>query len=137
MAASGSTQKRGRYLLDTNIVTALFNQDPAIQARLAAAEEILLSLVVLGELYYGAMRSGRHQQNLARIDEFAGICTVLATDRDTARIYGSLKEELAKRGKPIPDNDLWIAASAQQHQLVLVTRDRHFTHFVALQAEAW
>jgi predicted nucleic acid-binding protein len=59
MAASGSTRKRGRYLLDTNVVTALFKQDAAVHAELAAAEQVLLPSTVLGELYYGAARSGR------------------------------------------------------------------------------
>lgn len=71
MAASGSTRKRGRYLLDTNIVTALFKQNAAVHAELAAAEQVLLPSTVLGELYYGAARSGRPQQNLEQLEEFA------------------------------------------------------------------
>ncbi|HYL04797.1 MAG TPA: type II toxin-antitoxin system VapC family toxin [Thermoanaerobaculia bacterium] len=137
MAASGSTQKSGRYLLDTNIVTALFKQDAAIHAGLAAAEEVLLPSTVLGELYYGAARSARRQENVERLEEFAATCTVLATDGQTARVYGRIKDELRSRGRPIPDNDLWIAASARQHGLVLVTRDHHFKQVDGIQTEAW
>jgi tRNA(fMet)-specific endonuclease VapC len=137
MAASGSTPKRGRYLLDTNIVTALFKQDAAVHTELAGASEVLLSSIVLGELYYGAARSGQPRQNLERLEEFAATCTVLATDGHTALVYGSIKDELRKRGRPIPDNDLWIAASARQHGLVLVTRDHHFSQVTGIQTEAW
>ncbi|MBV8199065.1 MAG: type II toxin-antitoxin system VapC family toxin [Acidobacteria bacterium] len=137
MAASGSTQKSGRYLLDTNVVTALFKQDAAIHAELATAGEVLLASTVLGELYYGAARSARRQDNLERLEEFAATCTVLATDAQTARIYGVIKDELRSRGRPIPDNDLWIAASARQHGLVLVTRDNHFKQVDGLQTALW
>ena len=137
MAASGSTPKRGRYLLDTNVVTALFKHDAAVHAELAAASEVLLSSTVLGELYYGAARSGQPRQNLERLEEFAATCTVLATDGHTARVYGSIKDELRQRGRPIPDNDLWIAASARQHSLILVTRDHHFSQVTGLRRAAW
>jgi tRNA(fMet)-specific endonuclease VapC len=137
MAASGSIPKRGRYLLDTNIVTALFKQDVAVHAELAAAEQVLLPSTVLGELYYGAARSGRPQQNLERLEEFAATCIILAVDHRTARVYSQIKDELTSRGRPIPDNDLWIASIARQHNLVLVTRDRHFSEVDGIQTEAW
>jgi len=137
MAASGSTRKRGRYLLDTNIVTALFKQDAAVHAELAAAAQVLLSSTVLGELYYGAARSGRPQQNREQLEEFAATCVILAVDHGTSRVYGQIKDELTSRGRPIPDNDLWIASVARQHDLVLVTRDRHFSEVEGIQTEAW
>src|ERR1700732_2583966 len=137
MAASGSTRKRGRYLLDTNIVTALFKQDAGVHAELAAAEQVLLPSTVLGELYYGAARSGRPQQNLEQLEEFAATCIILAVDHRTARVYGQIKDELTSRGRPIPDDDLWIASIARQHNLVLVTRDRHFSEVSGIQTEAW
>jgi tRNA(fMet)-specific endonuclease VapC len=137
MAASGSTPKRGRYLLDTNIVTALFKEDAAVHAQLAAADQVLLPSTVLGELYYGAARSGRPEKNLERIEEFAATCILLAVDHHTARVYGQIKDELTTRGRPIPDNDLWIASIARQHDLVLVTRDLHFSEVGGIQTAAW
>ena len=128
----------GRYLLDTNIVIALFKQDAAVQARLSAAAEILLPSTVLGELYFGAAKSDQPQQNEARIDEFArGSCTVLGTDSETARLYGSIKADLKRQGRPVPENDVWIAASARQYGLTLVTRDLHFERIQGLLIEAW
>lgn len=127
----------GRYLLDTNIVVALFNGDSAIEARLDAAPEVFLPSVALGELYFGAAHSARGEINAARIDDFAAACTVVGIDAETARRYGELKGELRKKGRPIPENDLWIAACALQHGLTLVTRDRHFDQVEGLQADAW
>ena len=127
----------GRYLLDTSIVVALFQGDPAIQARLNEAPEVFLPSVVLGELHYGAARSGKSDANAARVDEFAGSCTVLPIDASTARRYGQVKGQLRTRGRPIPENDVWIAACALEHGLILVTRDGHFDEVEGLASEAW
>jgi tRNA(fMet)-specific endonuclease VapC len=116
----------GRFLLDTNIVVALFAPEVAVQERLAEAAEVFVSSIVLGELYYGARKSGRVRANLARIDQFAARSAVLGCDLETARQYGLVKNGLRARGRPIPENDLWIAAIAQQRELTLVSRDEHF-----------
>lgn len=127
----------GRYLLDTNIIIALFNGDPEVEARLQASSEIFLSSVVLGELYYGAANSGRLKTNMARVEEFATSCPLVGIDGSTALAYGTVKTRLRKIGRPIPENDLWIAACALQHDLVLVTRDGHFEDIEGLQLESW
>lgn len=127
----------GRYLLDTNIVIALFNGDPGVKAQLQASPEIFLSSVVLGELYFGAVKSGRPEANKARAEEFATSCPLVVTDRVTAFEYGIVKTELMRKGKPIPENDVWIAACALQHDLILVTRDGHFEYVEGLRFEAW
>jgi tRNA(fMet)-specific endonuclease VapC len=116
----------GRYLLDTNIVIALFANEPAITQRLGDAGEVFIPSIVLGELYYGARKSKRVGENLERIDEFAVGSAVLGCDTETARRYGEVKNELRQKGKPIPENDIWIAAITIQHDLTLVARDAHF-----------
>ena len=103
----------GRYLLDTNIVIALFAGDAAVKNHLAVAAEVFVSSIVIGELCYGAQKSGRAKVNLARIDEFAANNVVLGCDTDTARRYGEIKNALRAKGHPIPENDIWIAAIAQ------------------------
>jgi tRNA(fMet)-specific endonuclease VapC len=77
-------------------------------------------------LCYGARRSGRVGANLARIDELVAGSTILVCDAETARQYGDVKNKLRLEGRPLPENDLWIAALALQHDLILVTRDAHF-----------
>jgi tRNA(fMet)-specific endonuclease VapC len=127
----------GRYLLDTNIVIALFAAEATMTARLGEAEEIFVPSIVLGELYYGARKSSRVQANVTRIDDFAARNIVLNCDTDTAQRYGEIKNALRRKGRPIPENDIWIAAIALQYDLTLVTRDAHFKQVNSLQIEAW
>ena len=124
-----------KALLDTNIVIAVFAGDPAVLDRLGHYQEVAVPVQVLGELYYGVCRSTRKDQNLARIDEFAERAGVLDCDSATAREYGKIKSELARKGRPIPENDVWIAALARQHAMVLVTRDRHFEEVEPLKID--
>jgi len=127
----------GRFLLDTNIVIALFAGEADIQEYLEQAEEVSVPCIVLGELYFGARKSGRARENLARIDEFALSASVLGCDTDTAREYGAIKDMLRVKGRPIPENDIWIAAIAVQYGLILVTRDTHFDEIDGLKVEIW
>ena len=127
----------GRFLLDTNIVIALFAQEASVQARLPQAEAVFLAAIVLGELYYGARRSTKAQANLTRIDELATSTSVLPCDLGTAQQYGMIKDSLRARGRPLPENDIWVAAIARQHALTLVTRDEHFKEVEGLQLARW
>jgi tRNA(fMet)-specific endonuclease VapC len=127
----------GRFLLDTNVIIALFGGEAALENELGQADEVFVPAIVLGELYFGARKSGRVEENLARIDEFALISPVLACDAGTAKEFGVVKNELRRRGRPIPDNDLWIAAIARQCQLTLVTRDTHFEEIDGLKVAVW
>src|SRR2546423_9954059 len=115
----------GRLLLDSNAVIAIFANEDSIRPYLLAADEVLVPSIVLGELYYGARRSARASANEARIDQFAASTPVLPCDTGTAREYGLVKERLRAKGRPIPENDVWIAAVAQQHGLTVLSRDQH------------
>ena len=127
----------GRFLLDTNIVIAIFAEEPAVLERVTAAEEVFVPAVVLGELYYGARKSARSEMNIARIDEFAAAAAVLGCDASTAQQYGRIKNDLRATGRPIPENDIWIAAVAVQHGLSVVSRDDHFDEVKDLPREVW
>ena len=127
----------GKVLLDTNIIIALFGQDEAVLKHLQEATEILVPVIAAGELYYGAYKSRRSTANLRRVQEFAAANAVLVCDDQTAVVYGHVKNELRQKGTPIPENDIWIAALARQHGLVLATRDRHFNAVDDLRIEAW
>jgi tRNA(fMet)-specific endonuclease VapC len=127
----------GRYLLDTNIIIALFADDTEIKDQLGQADQVFIPSIVIGELYYGAHRSGHVKQNLARIDEFAFNNVVLGCDTETARRYGEIKHALQVKGRPIPENDIWIAAIALQHNLMLVSRDAHLGEIESLSMATW
>ena len=127
----------GKYLLDTNIVIALFAEDPSVQKHIARAGEIFIPAVVIGELFFGAFKSGRPKANSARIENFAAVNTILACDTGTGREYGRIKKLLHKKGLPIPENDIWIAALAREHGLTLVSRDEHFKKIDELKRVEW
>ncbi|WP_445631002.1 type II toxin-antitoxin system VapC family toxin [Nostoc sp. DSM 114167] len=127
----------GRYLLDTNIIIALFANDIEVNNQLVNAEEIFIPSVAIGELFYGAIKSGRSQGNLKRIEEFIARNTVIGCDVETARKYGEVKNKLHLKGRPLPENDIWIASVAIQYHLILVTRDAHFQEVENLQTVAW
>ena len=127
----------GRFSLDTNIVIALFADEAIVKDNLAQASEVFIPSIVIGELCYGASKSGRFKANLARVDELVAGSTILVCDTETARQYGEVKNKLRLKGRPLPENDVWIAALALQHDLILVTRDAHFQEVESLKTAAW
>ena len=127
----------GKYLLDTNIIIALFADDTVVKDQLGQADQVFVPSIVIGELYYGAHRSGHVKENLARIDEFAFNNVVLGCDTETARWYGEVKHALQLKGRPIPENDIWIAAIALQHNLMLISRDAHLGEIESLSMAMW
>lgn len=127
----------GRILPDTNVVIAFFAGDVTVISEFNNADEIFLASVVLGELYYGARKSARSAQNVARVDAFAGNNVILSCDLETSQQYGVIKETLRAKGRMIPDNDIWIAATALQYALTLATRDSHFNEVDGLLIESW
>lgn len=127
----------GKYLLDTNIVIALFANDETVKENLKKAKEIFVPSIVIGELFYGAYKSAHAKENISRIDSFANSNTVLGCDSETARLYGEIKSTLSNKGRPIPENDIWIAAITMQYNVVLVSRDAHFGEIDTLKVEVW
>lgn len=127
----------GKYLLDTNIVIALFANDVVVKDNLAKADEVFVPIITIGELCFGARKSARVDENLKRIDELVTNSVVLGCDAETARRYGEIKNALRVKGHPIPENDIWIAAIALQHNLTLATRDTHFSEIENLAGTTW
>jgi tRNA(fMet)-specific endonuclease VapC len=126
------------FLLDTNVVIAALGQEDAVLARLEEASDLFfVSVIVLGELRFGARKSGSVEENLQRIEDFAAESNVLPCDEETSRRYGEVKDGLHRIGRPIPENDIWIAATVLRHDLVLATRDSHFEHVEGLRVEQW
>ncbi len=114
------------YLLDTNIISALFKGEEIIASKITAANKIYIPVIAIGELYYGAELSNNSLKYISDIEELKASYPVLVVDEITSKKYGSIKASLRKKGKPIPENDIWISASALQHNLTVVTRDKHF-----------
>jgi tRNA(fMet)-specific endonuclease VapC len=127
----------GRFLLDTNIIIALLNGDDGVVSNLDEASEVFIPAVALGELFFGAARSGRPSENIDRVERFASGRAIVLCDLDVAREYGRLKQRLKEKGRPLPENDIWIAATAKRYRFILVTRDSHFQEVEDLQRVDW
>jgi tRNA(fMet)-specific endonuclease VapC len=129
--------QNGRYLLDTNIVIALFSEETEVQEKAQNAGVVALAPPIIGELYYGAQKSNKVSENRHRIDSFVQQNAFFPCDLETAGWFGIIKDQLRRKGSLIPDNDIWIAAVAMQRGLILATRDSHFDEIESLQTEYW
>jgi tRNA(fMet)-specific endonuclease VapC len=116
----------GDYLLDSNIVIDLFKGDSKVISRIKQLKEIKIPVIVIGELYFGANKSNQTPKRLQEVEQLENLATILDVTNSTARIYGEIKDQLRLKGKPIPENDIWIAAITKEHHLTLLTKDRHF-----------
>ena len=127
----------GRHLLDTNIIIASFKNEQTVLDQMATSEEIFIPAIVVGELFYGAMHSTNIEKHITQVREFVKESSVLSCDEFTAEHYGQIKNELKKKGRPLPENDIWIAAIALQHNLTIATRDQHFKEIDGVAIEEW
>ena len=117
-----------KILLDTNRLSDALAEDDAVLDRLETAEEIHVPVVALGEIRAGFLAGRRPAQNEARLGWFLsrdGVSTIGIDSRVSHR-YAEIHRALRRAGKPIPTNDLWIAALAIEHGLALYSRDAHF-----------
>jgi tRNA(fMet)-specific endonuclease VapC len=124
-------------ILDTNALSAAADDDPGLAAVLARAEQIALPVIVLGEYRHGIAQS----RNRASYENWlAGLlhdCMVLDIQEPTTHHYAEMTLELKRKGKPIPTNDIWIAALCRQHSLPLLSRDRHFDLVAGIKRIGW
>jgi len=96
------TPASGRFLLDTNIVIALLAGDDTVLSNLDRAPEVFIPAVALGELFFGAAKSGRPDENTAKVERFAAGRAIVSCDLDVAREYGRLKQRLKERDGHFP-----------------------------------
>ncbi len=127
--------KTGDYLIDTNVVIHFLNKndnDPEIEDIFS---NVYIPSTVIGELMYGAYNSKRCGENIEKIVNFLADFFILDTNIDIAQKYGEIKSKLKKKGKPIPENDIWIAAFAINNNLTVITNDEHFNEVENLKLE--
>jgi tRNA(fMet)-specific endonuclease VapC len=113
-------------ILDTNALSAAADDHPSVISILANANEVALPVVVLGEYRYGISQSRNRIQYANWLESLVADCIVLDINEETTQHYAAINLELRRIGKPIPTNDLWIAALGRQHRLAILSRDRHF-----------
>ena len=117
-----------RVLLDTDAYSALKRAHPAVVDIVRRSEDVLLSTVVAGELLYGFRCGNRFERNRDELEQFAAspFVTVVPVTMATADRFSRMAAALEARGKPIPTNDLWIAAQAMESGADLLSFDRHY-----------
>ncbi|MEP6643282.1 MAG: type II toxin-antitoxin system VapC family toxin [Acidobacteriaceae bacterium] len=124
-------------ILDTNALSAVADNDPAITPLLARADQIAIPVIVLGEYRYGIAQS-RHRASYAEwLKSLLRDCLVLDVNESTVHHYAEITLELKQKGRPIPTNDIWIAALCRQHSRSLLSRDQHFDLVPGIKRIGW
>jgi len=124
-------------ILDTNAVSALLAGDPKLGELLAGRDRHELPAVVIGEYLYGLARSRFRRKLGSLLADLVTESIVLPTDEGTARAYAAVREKLRRKGRPLPENDVWVGALAVQHGLDVVSRDAHFDQIEGLRRRSW
>ena len=124
-------------LLDSSVVIRHFRRGGEVSDKLLHLGGLYVPSIVLGELMAGAYRSARPDHHLAQISNFLPAVILIPVCDDTAKHYGLISAQLAAKGTPIPQNDIWIAACAMQWGLTLATGDAHFELIEGLSVEKW
>lgn len=123
-------------ILDTNALSALIARDAAL-LRVLGNQALSIPVIVLGEYRYGLLQS-RERALIGRwLDGFVTHCTLLSVEPATVPHYAAVRAELKKKGRPIPANNVWIAALTRQHARPLVSRDAHFDSVSSIERVYW
>lgn len=121
-------------MIDTNIYSYALKGDDGVVEVLRKAEQIGISVISIGELLSGFKGGGREQKNREELENFLDSSRVVVypLDEDTSEFYAEIINNLREIGKPVPTNDIWIAAVAFQNGLKLFTKDNHFKAIAGL-----
>jgi tRNA(fMet)-specific endonuclease VapC len=129
------------FILDTNICIYIIKKQPAsVLARFEQLQvgEVAMSLVTFGELEYGALRSQNVAKSSQILNDITRFIPVLSMEQSVAEHYADIRADLAAKGKPIGNNDLWIAAHARSLDAILVSNNlKEFERVDGLKLENW
>ena len=131
-----------QYLLDTNICIYIIKHQPEIVRQHFEQHlpnrNILISVITLGELRFGAEKSQRKEKALKVIDELTSMIQVVELDEQVADHYAQIRQDLASKGQIIGSNDLWLAAHARANDWIMVTNnEKEFLRVQGLMVENW
>lgn len=124
-----------KIILDANAYTRFLAGDEDVFQELSKAHIVWFSVIVLGEVYAGFKGGTKETENREILEKFLNKTSVelIGVSKETAEIFGELKYQLKKDGKPLPINDIWLAANAIETGSVLVTYDKHFLQISGLR----
>jgi len=120
--------ENSKVMMDTSAYVAFLRGNPGVKEAVQQADEIIFNPVVLGELIAGFLMGRNERKNKAILKNFLSSprVTIAEIDEQTSERYAVIVQSLRMRGTPIPTNDLWIAASAMQHGLKVLSTDQHY-----------
>ncbi len=121
-----------KVVLDTNTAIDFLKDIPEVISALEEFDVFYLTATICGEILFGAKNSGRRIENEKKYRDFIKQCLILNVDFDVADEYSSIRLNLKKKGKPIPENDIWIAATCIVNNLTLMSRDTDFENVEGL-----
>jgi len=124
-------------LLDSSVVIPHLRGKLDLTVQVPGSEPLFLPLTALGELYKGVFKSTQPEKNKLLIETFLQTVAVLHPDTATALYYAQISADLERKGTPIPENDVWIAAVALECGMPLATRDAHFAQVDGLKLLCW
>lgn len=124
-----------RTFLETNSYSRYARGENILKKLMSESREVFISVITLGELYLGFREGGREHENLKLLNAFLAErkVKVVNVSKTTSREYGKIKYELRRNGKPIPENDIWIAAQVTETGSELITYDDHFLNIKGLK----
>jgi len=124
-------------ILDTNAFSALADGEPAVTEIVSKVAAVCIPVIVLGEYRFGILQSRRRTEYERWLTDYLPVFQVLNIDDRTTVPYGDIRADLKRSGRPIPSNDVWIAALSRQHSFPLLSRDRHFDWVPGIKRVAW
>lgn len=124
-------------ILDTNALSAVADGENSAIELVARAERLAVPVIVLGEYRLGIAQSRHRTSYESWLRQWIAAVLVLDIDEETTHSYAAIGLELKKAGRPIPANDLWVAALCRQHSLPLLSRDRHFDLVSGIRRLDW
>jgi len=124
-------------ILDTNALSAFADGVPPVVQQIAAADEVHVPVIVLGEYRFGIATSRRRREYEAWLSRGRAVWNVLPIVEETASHYASIRQQLKRTGEPLPANDVWIAALAREHDFPVLSRDTHLDAVPGLTRLSW
>jgi predicted nucleic acid-binding protein len=124
-------------ILDTNALSALGNREPAIIEYLKQSPEPVLCFIVVAEYRRGLLNSTKPERGNSMLATLNSTLAMLHWDNETLTHYAEIGHHLKITGRPIPTNDIWIAALARQHDMPVLSRDRHFDFIPGIRRLEW
>lgn len=126
-----------RLAIDSNAFIAYRAGDTGVRTLIEQAKLLCMPMTVMGELLYGALNSLHREENVQAVKEFFRQCMPIVVDDAVAERYAEVRVNLKRKGTPIPENDVWIAASCMEVGSALISQDEHFAAIDGLTVIGW